>query len=248
MTIVSFLNKIDEIIENMDYYEKIALTNRNKFNILINVDNKEIINIPNKIYEYKLAIKYIKKYGLYGSLEKLNKLFFLIKSDNANNSLLNASLLRIIMIIENIYISKIYFLLPNIIGINNEGNLDLLNDIGKNELEVEYLLGLENFEQLSLFVTNENEKFEESLKRMDRIRVNAKINLETYLIESNYINEFNNKVKLLEGNSALNINHELIILLLKSCDNIIKDLRIYQKNKTERVRIKDKNQGIIEGY
>ena len=132
------------------------------------------------------------------------------------------------MIIENIYISKIYFLLPNIIGINKEGNLDLLNNIGKNELEVEYLLGLENFEQLSLFETNENEIMATSLKRMEKIRANAKINLETYLIESNYINEFNNKVKLLEENIPLNINHELIILLLKSCKN--------------------KNQGIIEGY
>ena len=248
MTIISFLNKIDEIIENMDYYEKIALTNRNKFNTLINVNNNEVTNVPYKIYEYKLAIKYIKKYGLYGSLEKLNKLFILIKSDNANNSLLNAALLRIIVLVENIYMSKIYLFLPNIIGINNKGNLELLNEIGKNELEVEYLLGLESFEQLSLFETNESEKFEASLKRMEKIRVDAKTNLENYLIESNYINEFNNKVGLLKENNALNIDYELIILLLRSCDNIIKDLQIYQKGKIERTRIKDKNQGIIEGY
>lgn len=246
---IAIYKKIEEIIDDFEYYEALALRNQISFNEEIEEDYcgaLRKIKKREKLEAAKNVIdKIVLKYGIDGALSVLKRLSSYVVPKPPWNNLLSAVIRELTCEVETLYSEVIQLKLPKLIDliehdpIDEEAMIQLINKVE----DPSYILGLdpkeESLDQISLWevpsVTPPSPK-KESIDLMGTRRLNLKSFLSQYILYSKGWEEFKTSVYYLidlacEYQAAGRISNNFIPTLIKECNRLIEENESMKKQR-----------------
>lgn len=200
---IAIYKRVEEIFEQLEYFEALAIKNNISFNEEVEIDicgkYRKMKKTESLKAMYELLEKLVLTYGIDGSLTHLAFLYKHIKSIPPNNNLLSAGIGELLDEVKRMYKAHIERKLPKLIELINKEDASSDKIISLIAFEdKEYCLGItpksESVEQISLWTKKEEKEENNAIGLIANRRLSLKSFTTQYIINGMGWQEFNNSM------------------------------------------------------